>query len=189
MTYWRNSSARLVFTWTRWLLLRHPSVQFVNVTLPTCSFIICAMALLLLPTFNVTKEFGLIQQANGLLQILAPFFVAALALIAGFPGDALDRPMGGSQPYLLVLGEKYLPSRREVLGYLFAYLAALSVLTYLGGGVIMAASESRYTACACLARDDAPRLCWRLPQGCVWRAASSPVHDDAVQDSTSLGIS
>jgi len=76
---------------------------------------------------------------NGLLQILAPFFVAALALVAGFPGDALDQPMGGLPPYLLVAGERYFPTRRELLGYLFAYLAGLSVLTYLGGGTIIAA--------------------------------------------------
>lgn len=141
MSRWQDSPVRLLFTWTRWLFLHHPSLRLVNVAMPLCGFVTCIALGTLLPGFNVTKELGLIQQANGLLQILAPFFVAALALVAGFPGEALDRPMGGVQPYLLVAGEAHNPTRRELLGYLFAYLAGLSVLTYLGGGVVVSASN------------------------------------------------
>jgi hypothetical protein len=141
VSYWQNSAARLLFTWTRWLFLHHPSLRLVNFTLPMCGFVACIVAGVLLPGYNFTKEYGLIQQANGLLQILAPFFVAALALVAGFPGEALDRPMGGVRPYLVVAGDKHVPSRRELLGFLFAYLAGLSILTYLGGGMVIAASN------------------------------------------------
>ena len=141
MNYWQNSPTRLLFTWTRWLFLHHPTLRLVNITLPLLGLGACMAVGLILPAFNITKEYGLIQQANGLLQILAPFFVAALALVAGFPGEALDFPMGGISPYLIVAGETYIPSRRELLGYLFAYLAALSVLTYLGGGIVVAASN------------------------------------------------
>ncbi|WP_156963866.1 hypothetical protein [Muricoccus aerilatus] len=93
--------------------------------------------LLVVPDINLAHEFGLIQQVNGLLQILAAFFVAALALVAGFPGDALDRPMGGIRPHFDGLDEPIFPTRREVLGYLFAYLSALSIIMYLGGGLIL----------------------------------------------------
>ncbi len=141
MNYWRDSPIRLLFTWARWLLLQHPSIRFVNITVPLCGFIACLGTGILLPMFNMTKELGLVQQVNGLLRILAPFFVAALALVAGFPGEALDKPMGGLQPSLVVAGERYFPTRRELLGYLFAYLAGLSVLTYLTGGAMIAASN------------------------------------------------
>jgi hypothetical protein len=141
MIDWQNSPVRLLFTWTRWLFLHHPTLRLVNRTMPLCGFVIWVAAGALLPTFNMTKEYGLVQQVNGLLQILAPFFVAALVLVSGFPGEPLDRPMGGFQPYLIVAGDHYLPTRRELLGYLFAYLAGLSVLTYLAGGLIIAASN------------------------------------------------
>lgn len=141
MSQWQDSPGRLLFTWTRWLFLHHPSLRLVNVTLPLCGFAICVALGVLLPGFNITKELGLVQQANGLLQIIAPFFWAALALVVGFPGEALDRPMGGVQPFLVVGGEPHNPTRREMLGYLFAYLAGLSVLTYLGGGLIVAGSN------------------------------------------------
>lgn len=141
MSFWRDNPVRLLFTWTRWLHLRHPTIRLVNVTMPLGSFVICFGAAALLPHFNLSKDLGLIQQVNGLLQMLAPFFVAALALIAGFPGDALDKPMGGIRPYLRVVGEEHYPTRRQLLGYLFAYLSALTILTYLSGGLIIAASN------------------------------------------------
>ena len=135
---WRDSPARLLFSWARWLSLKHPTISFVNTRIPGLGFVAGLSFVALLPGTNFTKELGVIQQINGLLQILAPFFVAALALVAAFPGEALDRRMGGLQPTMIVEGEHYHPTRREILGYLFAYLAGLSVVVYLVGGVVVA---------------------------------------------------
>ncbi len=135
---WRDSPARLLFSWARWLSLKHPTIAFVNTRIPAVGLLGGLSFVTLLPGINFTKELGVIQQLNGLLQILAPFFVAALALVAAFPGEALDRRMGGLQPFTIVEGEHYNPTRREILGYLFAYLAGLSVIVYLAGAVIVA---------------------------------------------------
>jgi len=141
MKRWQDNPLRLLFTWTRWLHLRHPSIRLVNRTMPLLGFAVCFGLSAVLPNFNLSRDLGFIQQVNGLLQMLGPFFVAALVLVAGFPGDELDKPMGGLPPYLFLAGEEYSPTRRELFAYLFAYLAGLSVLTYLGGGLVIAASN------------------------------------------------
>jgi hypothetical protein len=91
------------------------------------------------PSFNVAADSGLVQQANGLLQGLAGFFIAALALVSGFPGDALDRPMGAVQPYFMIGAVRVNPTRRELLGYLFAYLVGITVILYFVGALAVAA--------------------------------------------------
>jgi hypothetical protein len=126
-----------LFTWARWLTLRHATLTVTNLWLPGVGAGIAFAFLVFGPDINVAHEFGIIQQVNGLLQILAAFFVAALALVAGFPGDALDRPMGGIRPHFAGVDEPIFPTRREVLGYLFAYLSAVSIIMYLCGGFMM----------------------------------------------------
>jgi hypothetical protein len=138
---WNDNPLRLLCTWARWLSLRHATVRLVNVAIPATAIALGLLLSSALADLNMTGEFGLIHQVNGLLQILAPSFVAALALVAGFPGDALDRPMGGNAPYINTEHGQHLPSRREVLGLLFAYLAGLGTLTYLVGGFAMALSN------------------------------------------------
>lgn len=138
---WSDNPLRLLCTWARWLSLRHATISFVNVAIPAGAVVLGLLISPALSDANMTGEFGLIHQVNGLLQILAPSFVAALALVAGFPGDALDKPMGGNAPYMNTEHGRHLPSRREVLGLLFAYLAGLGTLTYLVGGLAMALSN------------------------------------------------
>lgn len=138
---WSDNPLRLLCTWARWLSLRHATINVVNLAIPAAGVVVSLLISPALTDLNMTGEFGLIHQVNGLLQILAPSFVAALALVAGFPGDALDRPMGGNAPYINTDHGQHLPSRREVLGLLFAYLAGLGTLTYLVGGLAMALSN------------------------------------------------
>ena len=142
MTFWQDNPIRLLFTWTRWRRLRHPTIHLVNVTLPLWAFAIFIAAGAFLPHLNLSHDLGLIQQMNGLLQILAPFFVAALTFVAAFPRSTLDEPMGGVRPYRFVAGEEYYPTRRELLGCLFSYLSALCILTYVGGALLITASNS-----------------------------------------------
>lgn len=137
ISLWKGSPLRLLFSWARWLRVQHPTVSFVNRWIPIIGFAVALVFGALVPGINITRELGLVQQVNGLLQMLAPFFVAALALVAAFPGQALDLHMGGLQPSLRMGGEEYRPTRREILGYLFAYLAGLSVIVYLVGGFVV----------------------------------------------------
>ena len=141
MQRWSDQPFRLLFSWARWLRVKHPTTSLVNLGVPVVSFGLWLAFLWTAPQFNFVGDLGLVVQTNGLLQALAPFFVAALALVAGFPGEALDKPMGGLQPYLLMADDKYYPSRRQLLGYLFAYLAGLSLLTYMVGAFMVAATH------------------------------------------------
>ncbi len=139
--WWRDQPVRLLLTWARWLTLRHPTIRLTNIYVSLAGGLLTLALFRIAPSFNVTREMGLIQQVNGLLQALGPFFVAALALVSGFPGEALDKPMGGQQPFLYVNGHEYCPTRRELLGYLFAYLAGLSVILYAVGAIVSAAAN------------------------------------------------
>lgn len=138
---WSDNPLRLLCTWARWLSLRHATINLVNFTIPVLGFAVLILVSPWVKDINTTGEFGIIHQVNGLLQILAPSFVAALALVAGFPGEALDKPMGGASPYIRTDHGDHLPTRRELLGLLFGYLAGLGTLTYLVGGLGMAASN------------------------------------------------
>lgn len=138
---WRDNPLRLLCTWARWLRLKHTTVYVVNIYVPSFVLLISLPLTLVLTDINFTKEFGIVHQINSLLQILAPSFVAALALVASFPGDALDRQMGGVAPHFNTADGPYSPRRREVLGHLFAYQAGLGTFVYLIGGCIMAASN------------------------------------------------
>lgn len=141
MRPWSDNPLRLLCTWARWLSLRHATINLVNLTIPASGFIFLMLLSSWIKDINTVGEFGIIHQVNGLLQILAPSFVAALALVAGFPGEALDKPMGGTPPYIKTDDGDHLPTRRELLGLLFGYLAGLGTLTYLVGGLCMAASN------------------------------------------------
>lgn len=141
-----DSPTALLLSWGRWLRLRHPTLTVTNIRLPLIGLLVLAALGFEFPTVNMTRELGVVQQVNGLLQILAPFFVAALALVAGFPGDTLDEPVGALQPYYMVAGQRIYPSRRATLSYLFAYLAGVSILLYLAGGLAVALSNPRDTS-------------------------------------------
>lgn len=132
---WSDNPLRLLCTWARWLSLRHPTTLIVNIVIPVLFFLMFLLVSPALEGINLAGEFGLIQHANGLLQILAPSFVAALVLVAGFPGDALDKPMGADPPYINTEHGKHFPSRRELFGLLFSYLAALGIIMYMLGSI------------------------------------------------------
>jgi len=133
----------LLTTWTMWLRLRHPALTRINLIASPALGVICAAVLSAMPGgLNFTHEFGVAHQVNGLLQILGPFFIGALAAISSLDRVELDMAMGGQQPTLVENGEQIFPTRREFFGYLFGYLAALSVLLYLLGALGMAAGSS-----------------------------------------------
>jgi hypothetical protein len=151
MTAWHNRPVSLLFSWGRWVRLRHVGLRVVNIYAPVGGFLAAATVLFLVPGWTVAREFGIVHQVNGLLQILAAFFIAALALVAGFPTDALDRPMGAVRPKIVLGdGDEIEPSRREFFGILFSYLSALSVILYGVGALAMSLASSDGAAVAYL---------------------------------------
>lgn len=142
MTEWRDRPISQMFSWADWLQVRHPGLALTKLVLPTVGAAAAFVALTLEPGWNIAREFGLVHQVNGLLQILAAFFIAALALIASFPGEALDKPMGGVPPKIVESdGDDYEPTRREFFGIMFAYLSAVCVILYVLGAFAMSAAN------------------------------------------------
>lgn len=71
---------------------------------------------------SLLGEDGVLKSLRDLIGLLAAFFVAALAAVATFAREGLDKPMEGTPP---TLGGVDL-TRRQFVTYLFGYLALLS---------------------------------------------------------------
>lgn len=138
----RNGAIHILLTWSVWLRLRHPTLTQIHLASVLLAAGLLGLLEVLPRGFNLIGDRGVAAQVNGLLQILAPFFVGALAAISSFQRDDLDRPMGGKQPTLWERGEEYPPTKREFFGYLFGYLAALSIIVYAAGAVALAVGSS-----------------------------------------------
>lgn len=134
----------ILLSWLDWLSVKHWTVQYINWRLAPCVAILSALAVYSLPkSLNLFGEYGLVHQTNGLLQILAGFFIASLAAIATFQRQELDEIMGGDPPKLpKSQGHPFEElTRRRFLCLLFGYLAGASILLYLiGAGSMMAAA-------------------------------------------------
>lgn len=79
----------------------------------------------------------LLDRSSDLLSILTGFFVAALAAIATFGGDEMDKAMPGTASMTLRdplrPGAPEILSRRRFLCFLFGYLAFISLGIYIAG--------------------------------------------------------
>ncbi len=76
---------------------------------------------------EILGDTGFLKGVRDLIALLAAFFVVALATVATFSRESLDRPMQGTTPTLA--GRQL--SRREFVCYLFGYLAVLSFVLFL----------------------------------------------------------
>lgn len=106
---------------------------------------------------GLVSDNGLIARVLGFTQSLAGFYIAALAAIATFNNEDMDRLMPGTPPTLAVYynnGKEIIPlTRRRFLSQMFAYLTALSFLISLvsivalsvGSNVKYAIDASYYT--------------------------------------------
>lgn len=134
----------ILLSWLDWLSVKHWTVQYINWRLAPCTAILSALAVYGLPkSLNLFGEYGLVHQTNGLLQILAGFFIASLAAIATFQRQELDEIMGGDPPKLpKSKGHPFEElTRRRFLCLLFGYLAGASIVLYLtGAGSMMVAA-------------------------------------------------
>jgi hypothetical protein len=117
-----------------YLTIRHDSgrLPWVNWGLP---LVLAAAALLgigaVAPGLNIFHAGGLLDRLLGFVQTLPGFYLAALAAVATFGRENLDRVMPGTPPRAKIpyngrLTDQEL-TRRRFLTMLFAYLTALSI--------------------------------------------------------------
>lgn len=87
-----------------------------------------------IPIFGPT---GIVAAVNGLISILAGFFIASLAAVATFNKSSMDNVMPGKPPVLDVyvrgVTKKLELTRRRFLSLMFGYLAMMSISVYLIG--------------------------------------------------------
>jgi hypothetical protein len=120
-----------------YLLIRHSLKRAVDIYAPL-SFAIVAAIGACWGALNMFGSAGLVPGVNGLLQIVAGFFITSLAAIATFNGAIyrIDDPFEGEAAILH--GEAL--TRRQFLCHLFAYLAIVSVVLYLAGVIGIASA-------------------------------------------------
>jgi len=116
-----------------YLSIQHPSSKFawVNWGAPLVATAFCTfVALVLVPGSNVYGSDGLLEKLLGFIQSLPGFFLAALAVVATFQLESLDKKMPGSPPTVsIIYNGKPVPvdlTRRRMLSLMFSYLTALS---------------------------------------------------------------
>jgi len=127
-----------LFTPLLFLRLKNRDLALYQWKIPLCLAFLAWTVLFMSPLYlDVFGNKGLINSVNGLLVILAPFFIASLAAIASIPNQKLDEGLEGRGVELNVNrgGETEINSltRRQFLCLLFGYNSFLSVMLYLGG--------------------------------------------------------
>ena len=139
-----------------WWRVRHPAVWALNWLAPGLAAAGMMAAVYFSPfKLNLFGEFGLVHQANGLMPILAGFFIASLAAIATFNRPGLDETMKGDPPRLKRSGalEPEKLTRRRFLCLLFGYLSFAAIALYTAGAGAMIVAP----AAAAVLHDEAIR--------------------------------
>ena len=127
-----------------YLWVRHPLKRIVDVWAPLCASVMGGSIVLLWDRVNLFGTHGLVVGVNGLLQILAGFFISSLSVMATFSGKTyrIDDVFEGS--VALLDGDRL--TRRQFLCHLFAYLALESVFIYLLGILALSVASSIHGA-------------------------------------------
>lgn len=118
-----------------WRIFHKEKIIF-DVALPfACAFIFLLLNNMVIPhKISIIGDKGVINIINGILQILAGFYIASLAAIATASLPRLDEPMKGASPRYLGDSNKGI-TRRIFLTHLFGYLSFMSLLIYFVGGI------------------------------------------------------
>lgn len=117
-----------------WRIFHKEKIIF-DVALPfTCAFIFLLLNMIIPHKISIIGDKGVINIINGILQILAGFYIASLAAIATASLPRLDEPMKGASPRYLGAPNKGI-TRRIFLAHLFGYLSFMSLLIYFVGGI------------------------------------------------------
>jgi hypothetical protein len=86
---------------------------------------------------GIFSEKGVIGGFQKLLEILVPFYIAALAAVATFAREGLDEPLKGHAATLSIRHAsgawiEHVLTRRQFICYLFGYLAFISLVLFVG---------------------------------------------------------
>ena len=123
-----------------YLRVRHPLKRIVDIWAPLWASAMGGTVVLLWDKLNLFGGHGLVVGVNGLLQILAGFFISSLSVMATFSGKTyrIDDVFEGEAA--LLDGDPL--TRRQFLCHLFAYLALESVVIYLLGILALSLANS-----------------------------------------------
>jgi hypothetical protein len=147
------------------------SKKFIDIVAPTILGTLLFLVhwrLLGSPDFFGTTQFA--EKFSKFFELLAAFFIAALAAVASMERKFLDRPLRGEPAQILRWSNdvgKLVPSivtRRQFVSYLFAYLSAVSLLT------VFALPFCEFFVAACGDRCDSClyRLLWICGRFCFF---------------------
>lgn len=131
---------RQLFIPLSYLRIKNNAKRVVDFYIPAMLSVILTTSIALLP-FHVPVfgDHGLVTLITNLLQILAGFYIAALAAVATFQSPVLDEPLDGEPAILDVKrrgSNQEIPlTRRSFISYLFGYLSLMSIVIYLFGGL------------------------------------------------------
>lgn len=131
----------LLFRPFAYLSIRHEGssrLPMVNWGLPALvAAILLVAGAWVAPSTNVFHTGGIVDRLLQFIQTLPGFYLAALAAVATFGRENLDKLMPGTPPRVMVVYNRQLVevelTRRRLLTMMFAYLTTLSIaLTLLG---------------------------------------------------------
>lgn len=129
-----------LFTAFSFLKLKSADLLWFQWIYPVIICVIVQVGFWLLPNKpSILGNGGIVESTNDLMSMLIGFYIAALAAIASFKSDTLDKPMKGRAPEIIIrrgggeITEKL--TRRRFLCILFGYCAFISILIYVAGAI------------------------------------------------------
>lgn len=118
-----------------YLTIRHSSglTKVVNWWVPgILAIVIVAFGAVFASAIDLVGATGIVARMLGLVQTLAGFYIAALAAVATFSSEGMDKLMAGEPPTMKVLynhcSTRIPLTRRRFLCSMFAFLTAMSLL-------------------------------------------------------------
>jgi hypothetical protein len=144
-----KTALQQLFRPVTYLRIKHPAKKLFDVTAPLWLALLTGVAIYMLPVQpKFTGPESLLSQIQELIQLLIGFFIAALAAIATFDEESLDRLMEGTpatldepDPYQGRPMETPL-TRRRFLCFLYGYLSFLSLALYVVMMIVQVAAPS-----------------------------------------------
>lgn len=127
-----------VFTVFSFLRLKSPDIRWYQWFYPTILFVVAYGGYQWWGDQFLSFDKGkLIADINALMGILVGFYIAALAAVASFSNENLDKVMKGRAPTLLTVRKgneiKETLTRRRFLAIIFGYCATLAIILYVFG--------------------------------------------------------
>lgn len=124
-----------------YLRIKNSRKNRIDTWIPLIFTIFLEPELLYFNKLNIFSEYGLVHGMSGLLQILAGFFITALAAVSTFPGSPaypMEETLSGEGVYLVHSEDDIEElTRRRFLCLLFGYLGVVSIFLYLSGSLVM----------------------------------------------------